>query len=1275
MHLSVAYTYEVTVLTFLSGLMGIFLWASRYQLGSEKYIKLRLWGKAIFITGIFAAIINVIYSRTIHEFVSILMLQALQPEEGNKQEEVFLADMEDISENSFWFYVFSPLIQLFPLAFVFWAHWYYESLMVAKFRITSGTFLEFVMDVAIQVITSLCSWVFLSLALTWFLSVKSNVLIQEEQSLIMVTIIVFSILIPNLRMRIKNQMSQHVLDMTMIRDTIENDRRRRQTLNNDTSHQQDHHNNLQEGDISSSSDIVAENDQNDDDKKFAKSNFFVDMYNFCATTLIMLVPLVAISFALKSLNVQIYVWSELTLLCLILLVTYFQYKDEMVFQWSIICTATFSVVYSFLSMFRIKTDLLVNLTHLNSKFSSDFSVFILVGFGLLLFFGILMSLFLFRYKRDSTNQVVTNFGDTLLAINNNNSIRESHLTDSPQSISFSSPNGSENSKETTMSSSTNDIMQFSDANHIKKSYSGRDQVTLTRIDPLIVSEKKGETQQKQDSLKRFNGDVTTYAENTPDGGRSFVGGRGHGQERYNVTFQDDEFQKLTILPLSSLFQVLYVTFAVCGIIWLYHLIGHLQPLEQGCPFHCVDSRYTCEQVGCTWDAEEDICMSSVTSSQWAMYVLFILAELLSYFVLLVHNVNYWKMIRRDALMLTDLETKGLSRDQWPDVDVIICHYSEPADVTRETLRACMEMDYPKDKLHIYIADDGFFERDAKPSVFKTEYRIKDKVNLRNTIAKFMYCELHGMEVKDMDAAEDTDEKKKKNNDIIDFWLNEGEEGVLETINTFHDGKDNKKRLDCAIGSLRDCYRFKSGLRVTFCGRRKPPEHHSKAGNINNILYNEGASGKYLMILDNDMQPHPLFLCACLPLFYKTVKGPKYFAYSDDTNIAYVQTPQHFDESHKQLKDMGDPCGHRNAMFYFAVQHGRDAFGGVLFAGTNCLFRRHALDQVCGIQYGSQTEDSITGNMITSLGWDSCYLRKDYPDCEVPIRLAVGAVPEDVASSMAQRKRWSKGSLQLLFRKLFFQVQHVDLIDEQWRIQHEANYQVRPGLRPPSGFKALMKSVFWIDSLINPFGSFSALFSIIIVTFYLYTGRPPINLTDASKLMSFVIFQIVRTMLSNIASAAVQNQDLFRSNQTWFSYAFANLIAVLEATQWAITGKDGNWSNTGAGSLLNWLEIPNMVVVFGLIPLGGILAFVRFFETDVWLSPWNFFSCLFAGYYIYYMMYPMARMSVDEHFHISAPHILFTYTSVMTVVMVGVMIFLISWQDIYRNAMEVGEECH
>ena len=35
----------------------------------------------------------------------------------------------------------------------------------------------------------------------------------------------------------------------------------------------------------------------------------------------------------------------------------------------------------------------------------------------------------------------------------------------------------------------------------------------------------------------------------------------------------------------------------------------------------------------------------------------------------------------------------------------------------------------------------------------------------------------------------------------------------------------------------------------------------------------------------------------------------------------------------------------------------------------------------------------------------------------------------------------------------------------------------------------------------------------------------------------------------------------------------------------------------------------------------------------------------------------------------------TFVAVMTVVMVGVMIFLISWQDIYRNAMEVGEECH
>ena len=76
-----------------------------------------------------------------------------------------------------------------------------------------------------------------------------------------------------------------------------------------------------------------------------------------------------------------------------------------------------------------------------------------------------------------------------------------------------------------------------------------------------------------------------------------------------------------------------------------------------------------------------------------------------------------------------------------------------------------------------------------------------------------------------------------------------------------------KRADCAVGSFRDDYDYPGLPKVTFVGRIKPPVHFSKAGNINNCLYNEGACGKYVVIFDNDMSPHPKFILATLPFFF------------------------------------------------------------------------------------------------------------------------------------------------------------------------------------------------------------------------------------------------------------------------------------------------------------------------------------------------------------------------------------------------------------------------
>jgi cellulose synthase (UDP-forming) len=46
------------------------------------------------------------------------------------------------------------------------------------------------------------------------------------------------------------------------------------------------------------------------------------------------------------------------------------------------------------------------------------------------------------------------------------------------------------------------------------------------------------------------------------------------------------------------------------------------------------------------------------------------------------------------------------RLRWPTVDVLIPTYNEPLKVVRTTVFAAMAMDWPKDKLRVYILDDG-----------------------------------------------------------------------------------------------------------------------------------------------------------------------------------------------------------------------------------------------------------------------------------------------------------------------------------------------------------------------------------------------------------------------------------------------------------------------------------------------------------------------------------------------------------------------------------------
>ena len=93
------------------------------------------------------------------------------------------------------------------------------------------------------------------------------------------------------------------------------------------------------------------------------------------------------------------------------------------------------------------------------------------------------------------------------------------------------------------------------------------------------------------------------------------------------------------------------------------------------------------------------------ANHWgALDVFFILCLLLAEaYAFVILFLGYFQTIwplRRAPVALPE------NPDNWPEIDVLIPTYNEPLDVVRFTVLGALNMDWPADKLHVYILDDG-----------------------------------------------------------------------------------------------------------------------------------------------------------------------------------------------------------------------------------------------------------------------------------------------------------------------------------------------------------------------------------------------------------------------------------------------------------------------------------------------------------------------------------------------------------------------------------------
>ena len=145
-------------------------------------------------------------------------------------------------------------------------------------------------------------------------------------------------------------------------------------------------------------------------------------------------------------------------------------------------------------------------------------------------------------------------------------------------------------------------------------------------------------------------------------------------------------------PFDVGFQLLFLTILWGVAMLVRRLPGHLPTLLLIVLSVTASTRYLWWRVSSTlnWDSPFDLF--------WGFGLLG--AEMYIWIVLVLGYVQSAWPLKRLPVKLPD------DRADWPSVDILIPTYNEPLAVVKPTVFAAMGLDWPADKLNIYLLDDG-----------------------------------------------------------------------------------------------------------------------------------------------------------------------------------------------------------------------------------------------------------------------------------------------------------------------------------------------------------------------------------------------------------------------------------------------------------------------------------------------------------------------------------------------------------------------------------------
>ena len=265
-------------------------------------------------------------------------------------------------------------------------------------------------------------------------------------------------------------------------------------------------------------------------------------------------------------------------------------------------------------------------------------------------------------------------------------------------------------------------------------------------------------------------------------------------------------------------------------------------------------------------------------------------------------------------------------------------------------------------------------------------------------------------------------------DILIATHNEETELLYKTVNGCrHMDYPDKSKVHiyiCDDGNRPEMAELSKKMRVGYFGLADNKE--AKAGNLNHAIGK--TTSPWIVTFDSDMIPTHNFLMETVPyIFLPRMKKKKDGSWEERTEeeknekykIGFIQTPQSFyNPDMFQYNFFSESRIPNEQDFFFReINVGRNNANAPIYAGSNTLISREALEAVGGIATGTITEDFETGIKIQAKGY-SCYA-VDKP-------LAHGLAPTDIDNLIKQRVRWGRGCITSLRRTNLLFNPHIKL---------------------------------------------------------------------------------------------------------------------------------------------------------------------------------------------------------------------------------------------------------